>query len=236
MMFQFVLQKEMAPYIPIISNVNQYSTLSMDVHYQIEKRDPHHHWAPALNNCLSEYQTLQKNPPFDEQDFFAWVNNNKPSLPKTRYLSPDEVDDLKLSITSEEAIVNAKTLNKMTHGMQMFVMTKEGQFYLHPKVKPTQDVLGFNHSSFFQGEDVSAVGFLHFDAAGKLIGIDNYSGHYKPQTIHVINALAELAAKGVDLNEIQYHHRISTDSFDKEIFNAKTWYDENKKISLKPSL
>ena len=56
----------------------------------------------------------------------------------------------------------------------------------------------FNHSSFNAGADVICAGMIYFQK-GKLLWIDNNSGHYKPTKDNLKNAVNILAGDGADL-------------------------------------
>ncbi len=215
-----------------------YSTLEMEANYQIEALDPLHHWAPKLNEALSEYQS-QHSQNQEPSLFFSWVKQHKAELPCVRYLTQTELENLKVTFQLNNAITYVHTKQKI--GMTdtekgpapntqviMFALSAQGDFYVHKKVKPNKGELGFNHSSFFSGKPVAGVGFFHFNQNMDLIAIDDYSGHYKPTKMQMLNVFHALTEKGVDLSKISYNRRISPLSFDKEILNAQAWYMANK--------
>lgn len=212
------------------SSKTQYSVLPMDEEYQIEAKDPLHHWAPKLNEALKEYKSIVSGEEFSETKFFEWVETNKPTLERTRYLNGTELEACKQQFVAPNLVLPKNAdLSERPHidCMKMFVMNEEGEFFLHKKEKPLPGNPGFNHSSFFNGKPVAAVGFMHFNEEGELIAIDDYSGHYKPGRQQVLNAMHALKEKGIDLSKINYNHRISQHSFDKVIYNAQKWYGEN---------
>lgn len=209
-----------------------YATIPMDEEYQIEKRDPHHHHAPKLHAALPSYKaTLDLNQSFNEGLFFDWAESVTPKIPKTQYLSPEEAELLHQQVLDDNIIVDAATQKKHAAGMSLFVMTAEGEFYSHIKITPTSETVGFNHSSFFKGKKVAGAGFFHFDNEGRLVGIDNYSGHYKPTTEQVLNAMHSLMLKGIDLSKVRYEHRIDPKKTDKVIFNnALEWFQSQVQL------
>lgn len=213
------------------SSSSAYEVLEMDPHYQIEARDPLHHWAPELNKVLEEYKSsCAPEEEFSETKFFAWVKINKPQLPRTQYLNTTELEACKQKIDGSKVLYNSSG-QKHNAGMKMFVMNTEGEFFVHKKERPTPEKPGCNHSSFFHGAPVAAVGFMHFNEEGDLIAIDDYSGHYKPGKQQVLNVMHALNAQGFDLSKIDFRHRISPDSIDNIIYNAQTWYEENSSDS-----
>jgi hypothetical protein len=212
----------------------KYSVLEMDPEYQIEARDPLHHWAPKLNDIMAEFKRSISEKEYFESDFFDWVKENKATLPRTQYLSPAALEEFKQKLTSK--FVLDRNGEKHTHSdvnpiMKMFVMDPMGDFYVHEKQKPVEGKPGFNHSSFFSGAPVAGVGFMHFNQIGELVAIDDYSGHYKPGMEQVLNVMHALQEKGFDLSKIEFKHRISQTSTENEVHIAQTWYEENRSLS-----
>jgi hypothetical protein len=60
----------------------------------------------------------------------------------------------------------------------------------------------FNHSSFAAGKDVICAGMISV-IEGKLLHIDNMSGHYAPTKMNLWNALQVLNGAGVNLKDVQ---------------------------------
>jgi hypothetical protein len=58
-----------------------------------------------------------------------------------------------------------------------------------------------NHSTFNAGKDVICAGII-LVREGRLVRIDNNSGHYKPTRAHLVNALGVLNRMGVNLNRV----------------------------------
>ena len=75
---------------------------------------------------------------------------------------------------------------------------------LHGKIYAAEHGAGedqvFYHSSYLAGKDVLCGGRI-FVQNGILFGIDNASGHYKPSTENLRNAVRELKRQGVRLNQ-----------------------------------
>jgi len=67
-------------------------------------------------------------------------------------------------------------------------------------VGPESDVK--HHSSFLAGRPVAAAGTL-FIKDGKIVSIDNASGHYRPDVKTLELVRQELAANGVDVGGIE---------------------------------
>lgn len=60
----------------------------------------------------------------------------------------------------------------------------------------------FNHSSFCRGKQVLCAGIIDI-YNGKLVYIDNMSGHYKPRPQHLASALRLLMSSGVDISQVE---------------------------------
>jgi len=77
----------------------------------------------------------------------------------------------------------------------------------------------FNHSSLNSGREVTCAGMLCV-TGGRLLMIDNFSGHYKPSRLNLYNCVKLLQADGVDLSETLVdsfeggtHHYFSSEHF-----------------------
>lgn len=205
-----------------------YPVVELDKDYALEKQDPLHRWAPELNGALAEYKLNGSTMPF-----FDWASKFHPKIRQVKYLTESEREPYKVDFSDPHNPVN-KTKKDYSpkpgekKSMLIFVMTENGDFYMHQKNSEDMMPYGFNHSSFFAGEPVAGMGMLHFNHQGKLVAIDNYSGHYKPKTEQVLNVMDSLMRKGVDLSKLSYEHRISPNAKDKNIYNnAQAWFDCN---------
>jgi hypothetical protein len=84
----------------------------------------------------------------------------------------------------------------------IFVMDKKGNIYLAEGVQGK-----IHHTSFVNGEDVVLAGTMDF-REGKLIGMDNISGHYLPGgddlEVGIGEFLREMGYRGVDVKNTNY--------------------------------
>ena len=85
--------------------------------------------------------------------------------------------------------------NEIIHGERIYVMDKDGKYY--QASEKTGE--GFHHSSFMAGFPIASAGGLITDKNGFLKHIDNGSGHYRPSSIHLMQALDQLSRQGVSL-------------------------------------
>jgi hypothetical protein len=74
---------------------------------------------------------------------------------------------------------------------KMYVMDRSHQLYIPEGVKGIGSG-SFNHSSMLSGKPVLCAGTLKIDGTGKLTYIDNDSGHYKPDTQALKDAVRSL--------------------------------------------
>src|SRR5581483_11341387 len=105
--------------------------------------------------------------------------------------------------------INERPINMTVHNnvmtkLHMYVIDHHGN--LLTSVSPSSRQRGgnrgveyFNHSSFNAGREVMCAGMIWI-AGGKLLHIDNQSGHYAPTTQHLTDALAFLSEEGIDLS------------------------------------
>lgn len=209
----------------------EYPIVYIDPHYKYEAMDPNHHWAPKLNEVYENEYFKD----YHDSSFFEWVSENR-NLPKTIYIDMNSLPDYEQEFISPNIAVNKETKKRHKKGIEMYVMDYNGNFFMHKKIRPKVDQVGFNHSSLFNAGPISSVGFLHFNDVGEIIAIDNYSGHYKPSDAQIVSALHALQDKGIDLSKIDLYRRISPETTDKDIFNAEKWYIEHKNLLGSPKL
>lgn len=82
-----------------------------------------------------------------------------------------------------------------------WAMDRYGNFFaMHAHDSP--GVVTVNHSSLLGGKDVACAGCIVTNESGRLVEIDNNSGHYKPTRQHLHGALAYLAEQGLDLEGV----------------------------------
>lgn len=122
-----------------------------------------------------------------------------------KYLSAEEREAYRISVKEgrlflhDERPLNTAHFQSMKKsGRAIFVMAPSGHLYAGSHV-----VNRFHHSSFLSGTAVLGAGELITDETGKLIGISNKSGHYKPSAENILNVLKKLDVASVDLNQVE---------------------------------
>jgi hypothetical protein len=108
----------------------------------------------------------------------------------------------KLPKTREEMYEQERTSPISNMAVYMYAMDSYGNLFARwePRRQDLQGHEFFNHSSFNSGREVTCAGRL-FAIAGRLMMIDNISGHYKPGRTNIENCVKMLQADGVDLSE-----------------------------------
>lgn len=76
----------------------------------------------------------------------------------------------------------------------LYVIDKNGDFYIWDRVGEKGK---YHHSTILAGEPVVCAGAITV-VDGKLVTINNHSGHYKPELRHFKNALRILLLNGID--------------------------------------
>ena len=79
----------------------------------------------------------------------------------------------------------------------IFVMDEHGNVY----ASKFQERGVFHHSTLANGDPVAGAGELHVEN-GKLLGITDQSGHYRPLRANTQNVINNLAGRGVDMNGV----------------------------------
>jgi hypothetical protein len=80
-------------------------------------------------------------------------------------------------------------------GWEIFVLSWTGEMYM-----ASHRIGQFHHSSFLAGKDVAAAGEIKTDASGKVMVLNNKSGHYLPKERHVRQLLHLLRKRKVPLD------------------------------------
>jgi hypothetical protein len=83
------------------------------------------------------------------------------------------------------------------HEKAIYVMDASGDFY----ASTYEEVGRFHHSSLFGGEPVAAAGEIEI-VDGKVVSINNKSGHYVPGKQELQQAVQSLGEKGVNLTKL----------------------------------
>ncbi|MGV3344835.1 hypothetical protein ACGVWS_03500 [Enterobacteriaceae bacterium LUAb1] len=121
-----------------------------------------------------------------------------------QYLDEDQRKEKKLHIENgifynslgERFHTGAMKTNVAGHGWAIYVRSTRNEIYAY-----SQQQHEFHHSSFLSGAPVYSAGELAVNN-GKLIGITNKSGHYKPEFSHFYNMMNYLYTQKVSLRGV----------------------------------
>ncbi len=123
-----------------------------------------------------------------------------------RYLQPQERSAYRVEWQAGKLLRQGKpyqtSLQKRADEPQTdaFVISLEGQFFAGA-IQPGK----FHHSSFLAGSDLLFAGEWETNQEGQIIKLTNRSGHYKPQSSHLLATLRTLQERGADLSKIELH-------------------------------
>jgi len=180
---------------------------TLDSHYWSEANlggsNPEHFKGDSLQD---EWQKS------DEKYLFAFTRKNVNDIKayKVHYVKKEDlwkyqvvVQGGKLcSITAPATKFGALKLAPITCKGWLFIVLRNGNLYASMGQEKGDDDMHFHHSSIPAGGAVIMAGAIDVEK-GQLMIIDGCSGHYKPKTAHIVNALEVLEEHGVDLTKTQ---------------------------------
>lgn len=117
---------------------------------------------------------------------------------KVAHFTAAQREVYRVSIERGANILRNRSGEALREGPFIFAQASDGSIFAH-----RTETGRFHHSSFLSGQAVRAAGELVTDAAGKIVEINNESGHYKPTTKQMANLLIHLKERGVDLTQIR---------------------------------
>jgi hypothetical protein len=114
-------------------------------------------------------------------------------LVNATYAAPKDLNQ-NLQIPSPQPIpIDAKKI-----GYAIYVMDAKGNFYLSFEAQKGK----FHHSSFLAGQPVACAGEMII-FQGKILLINNQSGHYQPPPLALEQAIDSLKKNGIDVENIK---------------------------------
>ena len=172
-----------------------FSTGEPPAHFKkFDSATPNENLYDTMKRTLEEHKG-------DKRAFFEAMQTeftNSPHIPNemvhknfqsVSYLDATEREAYKLTIRDGKLYQNdvpfdtSQVLSKNIQGEVAFVITADGEFLAAPHKGGE-----FHHSSFMSGERVVAAGMMKV-VDGKIITMDNNSGHYKPQEHNMVQGL-----------------------------------------------
>ena len=113
-------------------------------------------------------------------------------------------------------------------GVCGYVCTYERNIYIAPHRKSPPDHQGcFYHSTYVNGEPVLCAGAMTI-VNGRIVYINNFSGHYKPRYENFVFYLETLRMMGIDLTRVQVQDHACRD----QVFAAKQYLRQARRWDL----
>ena len=158
------------------------------------------------------YNQLWDNWDFYNQELRQWlwkhgIDPNKIYEYKVKYIR-DESEREEFELKGGAPIKQGKPPNERVYdtsgdfsvfsgmGWAIYVMAPDGKIYAH-----THKISRFHHSSFLAGGDVAGAGEIKVNN-GRLTGITNKSGHYRPGPEYLVQVLKEFRERGANLSGV----------------------------------
>jgi hypothetical protein len=132
--------------------------------------------------------------------FWDWIDRGQ-ALAGTKYVSGKNREDYR-AIFSEGLIIHPEIFAQRDSCELIFVIDEWGRIYISTKTD-AEDVkkFNFNHASFLSGNPVASAGKMVV-SRGKIVEIEDQSGHYRPSVMQMKIALQVLSENGVDIDSI----------------------------------
>ena len=113
------------------------------------------------------------------------------------YIPPENRDDYRVRVAGDGKLYRGNANHPLdTEGNELFVMSVYGDIYIGKGYYEGVDY-SLHHSSFLMGQPVASAGILKVDD-GKIIFINNGSGHYRPSQEHNEQLIHKLRNSGYD--------------------------------------
>lgn len=172
-------------------HVGTNKTRGLAEHYWLEALDPEHRDKDFLKQKLEQWKAT----PDADNNFLTWLKTqtDAQSQEMHRVLYATETERQKYELTFKDGYVyrggelfDTSSYKGKTPGLGAYVVSPEGKFYaLEHKTGEK------HHSTMLAGERVVCAGMMKV-VGGKIVSIDNKSGHYRPTESSLHNAVQTL--------------------------------------------
>jgi ankyrin repeat protein len=100
---------------------------------------------------------------------------------------------------SKGKVDKQKNIYLMEKGLQAFVMDKDGALYIatHKGDINEDPSLNMSHASFLSSKPAELAGMISINDEGKIIKINDHSGHYRPEPLDVYRGIKKLEKQNV---------------------------------------
>lgn len=117
---------------------------------------------------------------------------------KLLYLTNKKIASTKDKV-SKGKVDKGKNIYLMEKGLQAFVMDKDGALYIatHKGDLNEDPSLNMTHASFLSSKPVELAGMISINDEGKIIKINDHSGHYRPEPLDVYRGIKKLEKQDV---------------------------------------
>jgi hypothetical protein len=171
-----------------------------DLEYILEALDPQHRMDHKFGLCIPAREWVKDS---TKEYFFDWVVTQPKYEP---YLQGDQVDYFDEEQRQNYELKLGSTItwlkSQIAPGEEtIYAMSQTDQFYASPRQSTDRGIV--HHSSFMSGQAVKCAGHMWFNSPGRLSKIDLNSGHYKPKSGQMLNALKVLHKNNVDLKNVE---------------------------------
>jgi len=162
--------------------------------YWLQKLDPAHRPQEYLNTQFKSWSRSSS-----ELDFFDWCAAKEAAwdsqINSIAYLRTDNLRENYQAQFINDHIYLRDAIADTTHfeipgkgnGYAAYVITADGTLYLNDQHQKNC----FSHASFTHGEPVVCAGMIKI-VAGKIMDINNISGHYRPNLSHFAQAILRI--------------------------------------------
>jgi hypothetical protein len=172
--------------LPQLENLNKYKT----PHFDPDTLDG------ALLNAPANLEV-------DNEDLGALVKEDGKLLAPLQYFKSEaERAPYVVSIGADNTLVWTATQQPVGKGTYIFVWGPNEKLYAAAEGAPGRQ-RDFRHSTFFAGAAVLFAGEFETDEQGRMVKLNNKSGHYRPEFAPWVTFLSFLRTQGVDAKRVE---------------------------------
>lgn len=210
---------------------------ALDSHYWLETNiggsNPQHLQGGNLSNAFGQSK---------ERFAFNFVRKNPNSASKVNYVTAEDRWRYQILVSggkmyrrasAESTATSDETL--LSANGYIFIIDDKGNLYCSMGEQPQGKL--FHHSSIMNGVAVAFAGAIDV-TAGKLTGIDNASGHYRPGKEHLLNALKIIQTQGISLKSVRITYLAGMRRIDEntELPNFELYSDAERFLEAKGAI
>lgn len=201
---KFVHQHITLPEMP-----NRNSKLALTEEYWLEKIDPKHRSLDYLKKNHDKWKNSGK---YKEVDFISWLDGQEEkktvesggidylSIVESKKLYTVNFKDGLICDSNNVPIDTTKLIGKCP-GFAAYIITLDGELLITEHIKGK-----FQHSSFTGAEKIQCAGMIKIEK-GKIVEINNISGHYRPQILAIAKAIQYIPDEVFSSSGIIRFHR-----------------------------